>query len=469
MPVLDATADPAASIHPVALPARYGVADMFCGAGGLSLGFQRTGRFAVGFGCDIKPEAVETFQANHRGGAGDQPDGFVGDIGGLDHERVRGAFPETGDGSLACLIGGPPCEGFSQNRSVNAGGLADSGPASRVHKFVDDPRNHLFRYFVDLAANLRPPVVLIENVPDLVRHREGQTREDILDALREAGYVTSVRVLNAANFGAPQIRRRAFFLAQREEDARETGLRLAFPEPTHSPLPFVPDAGLPWYPGDSGYWPSVREAIGDLPEPCDKGGDGWIDANYPGEPASELRRWLRGGGRIANHIARPLGEKSLAKVRELEAGTERANPRQEEGRVRKYHYSYARLRWNEPARTITKFVYHAGSGMFTHPEIDRPLTMREAARLQTFPDDFRFHSDNIRELSSLVGSAVPPLLGYRLAQQILRYLDALSVARMAPEVRAALPVQTTDKVMRALEAQEWRCDSSRAEQLPLMS
>jgi len=189
-------------------------------------------------------------------------------------QRLLAKFGVAGDRPLDCLIGGPPCEGFSQNRSLNSGGRVTNGTASRVDRFIDDPRNKLFKWFVDLAANLKPRVVLIENVPDLVRHRDGATLKEILSALDSAGYVASVRVLHAADYGVPQMRRRAIFLGQQKKDLARTGIKLHFPEPTHRPFPLHHE-GLEedrlWLPGDSGYWPSVWEAIGDLPAPAISG------------------------------------------------------------------------------------------------------------------------------------------------------------------------------------------------------
>jgi DNA (cytosine-5)-methyltransferase 1 len=106
--------------------------------------------------------------------------------------------------------------------------------------------------------------------------------------------------------------------------------------------------------------------------------------------------------------------------------------------------------------------------MFTHPEFDRALTMREAARLQSFPDDFTFCGENIRELSALIGSAVPPLLGFRLAQQVVRYLDALAIAKLSERDRKLVPTQQTDRVLQSLEGQEWRCDRTAPKQLRLL-
>jgi DNA (cytosine-5)-methyltransferase 1 len=378
---------------------KYNIADFFAGCGGLSHGFELTGRFNVLLGSDIKPEALETFVQNHNSELG-KPEIILEDIQKVPPESVLeilGKFGVTGEGQLDCLIGGPPCEGFSQNRSINAGGKTVEGTASRVNRFMDDPRNQLFKWFVELAAYLKPRVVLIENVPDLVRHKDGETLKEILDALDRAGYIVSVRVLNAADYGVPQMRRRTIFLGQRKEDFARTGIKIKFPEATHKPFPLhneeLEEDRL-WLPGDSGYWPSVWEAIGDLPTPTSKGSQlTAVPVDYPASADSDLRRYYRGaGGNIYNHISRSLGKNGLEKVLSITKGQAAADLPDHLRPKASYHYSYARLRWSEPARTITKFCYHVGSGMFAHPVENRALTMREAARLQTFPDSFRFRS-----------------------------------------------------------------------------
>jgi DNA (cytosine-5)-methyltransferase 1 len=454
----------------------YSVGDMFCGCGGLSYGFALTGRFGIRIGCDIKSEALDTFEKNHDSEAG-RPKALNEDIRKLTPAAVArevGRSPSKLARNIDCLIGGPPCEGFSQNRSLGAGGKPSPGSSSRVGKFIDDPRNHLFRWYVDLAASLQPAVVLIENVPDLIRHRDGETRNEVFEALEKAGYRAVARVLHAADYGVPQMRRRAFFLAQRKTDFLETGLSLEFPHPTHVPYPLQHPSfenNANWLPGDAGYWTSVREALGDLPPAFESDDFDHSATAYPSAHITRLRQFLRGDAKAVpyNHIGRKLGRNGLAKVLAMLHG-KRATELPEEIRPRSaFHYSYARLRWSEPARTITKFAYHVGSGMFTHPVENRAITMREAARLQTFPDAFRFHASTIRDTSALIGSAVPPLLAYRIAQSVLRYLDNLALVRLPSIQRAGLKRQATDAVMKRLEGKSWKSgtESNGPDQLPL--
>lgn len=448
---------------------KYTVADFFSGCGGLSLGLSLTRRFETLLGSDINSDALETFGSNHVDDDGNSPITLNEDIRKVSVTAIRKMLKRgrLGESHVDCLVGGPPCEGFSQNRSINSGGAVKFGSASRVHGFLNDPRNELFKWFVELAAELQPKVILIENVPDLVRHKGGETLSEVLGSLDKAGYIATARVLNAADFGVPQMRRRAIFLAQRKQDLSKTHSRLSFPAASHAPFPLQNlslDAESNWLPGDAGYWPTVREALGDLPAPSKDTLP--IKADYSSHAATSLRRFLQSSGEIHNHIARPLGKSGLQKVKALST-RQRAADLPDDLRPRaSYHYSYSRLRWSEPARTITKFCYHVGSGMFAHPTEDRAITMREAARLQTFPDSFRFCSDNIRTLSSLIGSAVPPLLAYRLAQSICRYLDALQFSELAPADRKLVRAQATDAVLQRMHNKEWSSDPS--DELPLL-
>lgn len=435
---------------------RYSVFDAFCGCGGLSYGLAMTGRFRTLLGNDIKQEAGETFRHNHELLEGVRPQAIVEPIENLsagDVQEVLNKAIGEPKHRLDCLIGGPPCEGFSQNRTINGTGM-------RTNKLIGDPRNDLFRWFVKLAAALQPKVVLIENVPDLVRHRNGETREEIIAALDAAGYRTAVRVLNAADYGVPQMRRRAFFLCQRKDDFARTGVALEFPTPTHIPYPLQHPSlldAVDWLPGDSGYWVSVREAIGDLHSPTEHDNYDHSTVRYPDAKLTAFRSLMRNPQSVPfNHLARKLGKGGLVRLQAMRSGQTCAELPDDLRPKSHYHYSYTRLSWSEPARTITKFAYHVGSGQFGHPAEDRAVTMREAARLQSFPDSFSFVGTNeIRKLSALVGSAVPPLLARALGQKLAQYLDCVSVSELKPEHRYQVKQINGDAVLRRLQREEW--------------
>ena len=305
-------------------------------------------------------------------------------------------------------------------------------------------------------------MLLIENVADLVRHRNGETLKEILGKLNQIGYRAEAKILVAADYGVPQVRRRTFILAQRWSDVEATGARLHFPNPTHVNFPYAiaHDGGDDlWLPGDSGYWVTVQEALCDLPGAIADHKTAW--PGYPvGARRTAFRRWVRdpSGSPVTHHVWRTLKGASLQRVTALRMG-QRASDLPAEIRPNStYHYSYCRLRWNEPARTVTKFVYNVGSGMFAHPVQDRAITMREAARLQSFPDWFEFPTTRIREASALIGSAVPPLLAWHLGVQVARYLDILTRHELSLGGRDPGIGLATDAVLRRLVGSTWSND-----------
>jgi DNA (cytosine-5)-methyltransferase 1 len=250
---------------------RFTVVDLFCGCGGLSRGLERTGRFWTGFGVDIHKPAIDTFVLNH-GLAETRPTGHLGDIREVRPEDIWTALEPYGvkaAGDLDCLVGGPPCEGFSRNTvytrrhdiGLDTAGVTEVAPIvykeakywqvawqgtplvgeapQRVEKivraynpFLSDPRNFLFRSFLEHAAFLRPKLILIENVQQMLTHLGGSIAAEIIESLAEMGYHSEARVLNAAEFGVPQLRRRAFFLAVRKDLLPRMG-SLPWPVPTH--------------------------------------------------------------------------------------------------------------------------------------------------------------------------------------------------------------------------------------------
>ena len=357
------------------------VIDLFCGAGGLSEGFRQAG-FHVVAGNDIMPSAGATFRATH-------PESvfYSKPAGDLAAEEI---LRDTGlkRGELDCLVGGPPCQGFS---------------VYNHRRGLHDPRSHLFRDFLTLVEGLNPKWVVIENVTGIFSAGSGQAVDDIKTALSDLGYRTEVKVLKAEEYGVPQERRRAVFLATR------TGAEIAFPETTHGEgkLPLV----------------TVRDAIGDLP-PLDNGEDPG-DLEYAAPPSSPYQREMRRNSSHATcHAASKLGRVNLDRMKHippggswrdipfnlLPAGMKRAKRSDHTKR-------YGRLLWDGQASTIlTKCDIHWGA--YIHPEQDRSITVREAARFQSFPDWYVFSGSRTEQYVQ-VGNAVPPKLGRALADAIL--------------------------------------------------
>lgn len=395
---------------------KYKVVDLFCGCGGISRGLHMTGRFGTQFGVEVEKHPAKTFAANITN-VDEQPSHvFCGDIELLSEnttqlwkELRKGGINQTGDIDL--VTGGPPCQGFSRN------GVRRYLDEERSQRFYDDPRNHLYKSFLSLIKELSPKVVLIENVREFLNFGQGKFASDLLARLDELGYYTEYQKLSAADFGVPQIRHRVFFLAARKKDVDKVGSRPAFPQPSHSnKLNGHPSLFIKPY-------RTVADAIKDLPPPVYS--HDTSPAEYPNKNGlSDLAQILRSpSGKVFNHVARKLSSMSLERIRAV--GHKRMRDIDTNLRTKKFYGSaYGRLLWNLPALTITTWVYHVGSGRFAHPEEDRALTMREAARLQSFDDGFIF-PPLINPVSQMIGNAVPPLLAKAFGEEIAKYLDIL--------------------------------------------
>ncbi|WP_079200919.1 DNA cytosine methyltransferase [Pseudomonas sp. CC6-YY-74] len=401
---------------------KYRVVDLFCGCGGISRGLERTGRYSIEAGVEIEAHPIRTFVANHLNSEGSPPLSYLGDIreiAGPDaikdiSDWLRPAGLDT-PGELDLLVGGPPCQGFSRN------GVRQYEECG-VKRFYDDPRNHLYRAFLSTIETLRPKVVLIENVREFLSFGGGRFAEDLLKRLDELGYTADYRKVCAADYGVPQIRNRVIFIGVHRSFMDIPVSKLPFPPLTHvkpstSQLDLI--ANIPYN--------TVSDAIGDLPAPSYVQG---TRLHYERKDENNFAKLMRSkSGEVRNHIARILSEKSLQRINAV--GTGRMKHVDESLQTKSFYGSaYRRLDWNEPALTITTWVYHVGSGRFAHPVEDRAITMREAARLQSFDDDFIF-PDLINPVSQMIGNAVPPLMAQAFGRAIADLLDKNSLEHRA--------------------------------------
>ena len=408
---------------------QYSVAELFCGCGGFSRGFEMAGRFRVVFGNDVKQFALRTFELNHTRGA-DAPLVLRQDIRTVSDREIARKLESKGISNLDCLIGGPPCQGFSQMRRSEerrGSGIVRFGG---YNKLDQDPRNDLVLRFLEVAAALKPKVVVIENVPQFLSHhhdgKRGGIAEQVEEVLQELGYHVSCGVLNAADFGVPQLRLRAVVVASRFG-------QIKLPNATHRDPEELFGASKPWG--------TVRDAISDLPlDPPthDVLGGGGLE-NYATPADSAYARLMRTSKAFPfNHVTRHYQRRIVQIIRDMRAGetwdeaSERMQRRYEalvtgavnggeteavarrrfeaEGAIipvfyKRYYWSaYTRLDWAKPALTITANSNFLGSGRFTHPERDRGVTMREAARLQSFDDAFTFFtSDDPKRQTENIG------------------------------------------------------------------
>ena len=356
--------------------------DLFCGAGGLSEGFRQAG-FHVLAGNDIDPFAAETFAASHS--TAQFLPGPIEEISAGDFLKAAGLEK----GELDCLIGGPPCQAFS---------------VYNHQRGMHDKRSGLFYEYLRIVQGLKPKWVVMENVTGITSAGGGQAVREILSGLAELGYRVETRILRAEEYGVPQERRRIFFLGNR------LGLPILWPRPTHGPglLSFV----------------TVWDAIGDLPALAN-GEDPGGPLPYPSAPLTEYQVALRENNTKAmNHVAPRLAPINIERMKHIpEGGSWRdipfdlLPPGMKRARRCDHTKRYGRLRKDGMSSTVlTKCDIHWGA--FIHPEQDRVVTVREAARLQSFPDWFTFAGPRTEQYVQ-VGNAVPPLLGRRVAEAVL--------------------------------------------------
>lgn len=365
--------------------------DLFSGCGGLSIGFDAAGFNILG-GTDHDDDSLDAFQLNHPGAVV-----WRGKIEGLDPLAVLSDVCLQ-PGELDILVGGPPCQGFSRNRA-------------RRHvrgEFVDDPRNYLFKHFLRFADAMKPRAILIENVADMIVKERGKFELEIAERLDDMGYhYTSAKVLNAADYGVPQRRRRAFLVAGRDG-------RLQLPAPTHS----VAEEAETLFPRDP--WLTIWDGIGDLPRLR----EGKESPHYTTEPQTPFQKEMRGDcDELTEHVAWILSSKQRERLAYLGEGDGAEKLPPHLAPKSGYGSAYRRMARDIPALTITTWMYHPGSGMYYHPIDDRTITVREAARLQSFPDSAHFVGKKISRCRQ-VGNAVPPLLARRVGESLANQLLA---------------------------------------------
>ena len=328
--------------------------DLFSGGGGLTLGMVRAG-FDVVAAVDVDPSACKTYSVNSRGVAT-----FCGDIRTFGEPELSGCV----NGSDIHLLGGcPPCQGFT---SLSA----------RYKR--DDPRNQLVLEMSRLARALRPRAIMMENVPGLAGT---QIYGTLRQQLQKAGYQLVDGVLQVADYGVPQNRRRLVLLAG-------LGFRIEMPEPTHGKD------------GQGGLvrWRTVRDAIGHM---------------RPNPPTlAEVRK----GGSVHDqnwHVVRSLSKANAARIRAARPGRtwphlpESLRPTCHQGDYKGFTNVYGRMEWDKPSPTITGGCTTLSKGRFGHPEEDRTISVREAALLQSFPEDYVFDTPYMEHVCNIIGNALP--------------------------------------------------------------
>lgn len=379
--------------------------DLFAGAGGLAEGFRQAG-FSIRSGADIDEAAAETFVNNFP-----EASFFLAPVSQLTGEELlRDAGLKRGE--LDCLIGGPPCTAFSYNNHQRS---------------ITHVRAGLFRDYLRIVAALKPKILVMENVPGILTIGDGAILAEMYESLEKLGYACEARILYAEEFGVPQERRRVFFIATRIGSTH--GL---FPPGTHGPAKKPAESTNRflhrWKPTARTvrHLPSVWSAIGDLP--LIRNGGGSEMARHTREPKTRYQEVLRRNQtQVLNHVAPGLSGVNLKRIRHVpQGGNWRDIPRRllpagmKRARKSDHTKRYGRLSKRQRCCTIlTKCDPHWGS--YVHPVQDRAISVREAARLQSFPDRFRFFGTRSQQFVQ-VGNAVPPLLAAAVGRSVRRHL-----------------------------------------------
>jgi len=361
--------------------ARHAVVALFCGAGGFSEGFREAG-FQIVAGVDTNTAALRTYARNF-------PEAITLNIDMADntadnYRRIRDAAGE----SIDVVIGGPPCQGISL-----------SGPRK-----LCDPRNRLLLAFVDMVNRIRPEAFILENVPGVAGLFNGQYKDLLLASVDQTEYTVAVSVLLAADYGVPQLRRRFFLVGLRNAQAK-----FCFPSPTHHPRASIFGAT------NGQRYVTCHDALSDLPPlASDIGSE---KQEYATPPQSDYQRCVRKGSQaVFNHIAARHGDKVRSTIRLVAPGRNYRDLPEHLRETRRFHVAWTRMDGQAPAPTID-----TGHRHHFHYLYDRVPTVREHARLQSFPDRFVFEGSKTQQFAQ-VGNAVPPLLAHALAGSLKEQL-----------------------------------------------
>lgn len=340
--------------------------DLFCGCGGLSYGFEKAG-VNILLGIDNDATALKVFENNHKNAKS-----ICGDITSITYDDIK---RNIGDKTIDLIIGGPPCQGMSL-----------SGP----RKF-DDPRNKLYLSYIRLVEEIHPKAFVIENVPGLVGLFNGQIKDNIIERLTVLGYNVQYRILCSSDYGVPQSRRRVIFVGIK-------GKEFNFDKIIKKQIV------------------TCEMALSDLPPLIEEIG---IDPNnYECAPQNQYQELMRKhSDEVRNHIAAAHSEKVKHIISLVPDGGNYKDLPEEYRNSRNFHVAWTRFRSDKPAPTID-----TGHRHHFHYKYNRVPTVRECARLQSFPDDFIFEGNKTQQFRQ-VGNAVPPLMAQAIAETLLKYLE----------------------------------------------
>lgn len=353
---------------------KYRVIDLFAGVGGLSYGFAHNDNFDIVMANEYDKDIATAYRMNHP-----TVNMIQGDIRDLTKEQLGEAIGKEG---IDIIVGGPPCQSYST-----------------LGKRQMDARAHLFEEYYRVLSIVKPKMFIFENVSGLLSMQGGTLIELIKEKFSELGYIVKSKVLNAVDYGVPQYRDRVILVGELGKN------EFVYPEPTHG------EGRLPYL--------TVEDAFSDLPI-LKSGQEG---TRYATEPQNDFQRFLRQNSTVLEENAAPTNGAHLIRIMEAlpDGGSKDDLP--DEIRPRSgYGNTYAKMWWRKPAPTVTRNFATPSSSRCVHPRDSRAMTTREGARLQSFPDDYKFYGS--RSTKNLeIGNAVPPLLSIALADKVVEELN----------------------------------------------
>ena len=351
----------------------FNVIDLFAGVGGLSYGFAHNENFKIVMANEYEKDIATAYRMNHP-----TVNVIQGDIRDITEEQLKTIM---GNQKVDLIVGGPPCQSYST-----------------LGKRQMDDRAHLFEEYCRILSIVKPQAFIFENVSGLLSMQGGKLIELIKERFADLGYDVKSKLLNAVDYGVPQYRERVILVGTKGKNA------FKYPDPTHGP-------GLKAY-------VTVEDAFSDMP--ILKSGQGCNE--YATAPKNEFQEYLRSSGcELTENIAPTNGEHLIRIMEALPDGGSKDDLPEEIRPKSGYGNTYAKMWWKKPAPTVTRNFATPSSSRCVHPRDSRAMTTREGARLQSFPDDYKFYGS--RSMKNLeIGNAVPPLLSIALAEEVVKIL-----------------------------------------------
>jgi len=368
----------------------YKVIDIFAGAGGLSYGFAHDKSFEIVAANEILEPMAKTYTLNHP-----TVKMYNCDIKNL---GLKNLTEDLGikEGDVDVVIGGPPCQAYSTV------GKRDE----------NDERGDLYLEYYRILSEVKPKMFVFENVKGLLTMKHGKLVKEIISLFESLGYHVDIKLMNAADYGTPQIRERVIIVGN------NLGHEFTYPQPTH----YNPEEPDSYKEGLSPYV-TLGEAIGDLPVI----GTNQSGVNYTIEPENEYQRLMRNDApsKITDHDCPKITPKLVAFMDSLPDGGTPLDAPEELRPTVGFNNFYCRLWWNRPSTTITRNFDTASATRSIHPKQPRPLTRREGARIQGFPDNYVFYGTK-KDKNLQIANAVPTFLATAIKDAIKDFLNKYS-------------------------------------------